>query len=374
MKFVVSSSLLSSRLQAAGRVIIAKNTLHILDCFLFDIKGNVLSVTASDNETVVTTTIDLVESDSDIRLAVNAKTIQDAIKEIPEQPLDFYVNESTLEVTVDYQNGQYNFMAQAADDYPMLEKKEEEKGTLCLSATRLMSALPRALFAASDETMRPVMNGVYFDIHDNSTVLVGSDGHKLAMTSLSDVTGSEESSFILPKKAGTLIKNILSREEGEVVVHIYDRYVLFETEGFKISCLQVEGRFPKYTSVIPQNNPNVVTVNRQAMLAALRRVLIFPTTNNSLVRLRIEGNRIVISSQDIDFSMSAEESLMCEYDGNPLSIGFKGTFLVDMMNNIDSEEICLKLGDPGRAGVITPATQNETERVLMLLMPMMLPS
>ncbi len=372
MKFVISSSLLSSRLQAIGRAITSKNTLPILDCFLFTIRDSKLTLTASDNETTMTTWADLVECDSDISFAVNAKTIQDAIKEIPEQPLDIYVNENTLEITVEYRNGKYNFMSQPADDYPTPPIVAEDGTTLTVPTARLLSGLSRALFATADDTIRPVMNGVFFDIKNDGLTLVASDGHKLAMTTLTQATTTQESSFILPKKPATLIKNVLQKEADDAVIRMSERNAVITTANYTMTCRLIEGRYPNYNSVIPHDNPNCAVINRPAFLSALRRVLIFSNANSALVKLQIEGGKVIISSQDIDFSMSAEEALLCDYSGMPISIGFKGTFLVDLLNNLEGEEVEIKLADASRAGVILPTQQEEGENVLMLLMPMML--
>lgn len=372
MKFVISSSVLSARLQAIGRVIASKNNLPILDCFVFDIKENKLTLTASDNETTLTTWVDLVENDADICFAVNAKTIQDAMKEIPEQPLEFYVNETTLEITVEYQNGKYNFMGQSAEDYPVPPQMEENNSSLTLGANALYSGISRALFATADDALRPVMNGVFFDISENNLTIVASDGHKLACDRTNGVQASAPGTFILPKKPATLAKNILAKEQGDVVVRFSERNALMQSEGFMMNCRLIEGRYPNYNSVIPQDNPNNVTVNRQAFMSALRRVLIFSNASSALIKIHLEMSKMVISSQDIDFSMSAEEVLLCDYSGVPMSIGFKGTYLMELLNNLEGEEIVIKLADASRAGVIVPAEQKEDGYVLMLLMPMML--
>lgn len=372
MKFTISSSVLSARLQATGRVIASKNNLPILDCFLFDIKGNKLTLTASDNETTLTTWVDLVECDADIRFAVNAKTIQDAMKEIPEQPLECYVNDQSLEITIEYQNGKYNFMGQPADEYPVLPEAEENMTTLTLDVALLQSGLGRALFATADDTLRPVMNGVYFDVASDSLTIVASDGHKLACGLTTNIQTSQAGNFILPKKPATLLKNILTKESGEASIRFGQRNAIISTETYVLNCRLIEGHYPNYNSVIPANNPNCITINRAALLSALRRVLIFSSAYSALIKLRMEPGRMVISSQDVDFSMSAEESLLCEYTGIPMSIGFKGTYLMELLNNLESEEVIIKLADASRAGVIVPAIQPEGEVVQMLLMPMVL--
>lgn len=372
MKFVISSSLLSSRLQAVGRVIVSKNNLPILDCFLFHIEGNKLTVTAADNETTITTWMELVESDGNITIAVGAKKIQDAIKEIPEQPLDIFINEGTLEITIEYQNGKYNMMGQSADEFPTPPSINEEVSTLTVPAQRLTNGLGRALFATADDVVRPVMNSVLFDIKPDSLTLVASDGHKLAMNKLSEAQASTETSFILAKRPATLLKGILPKETDDVVIRSNTHNAVFTSNSFSMVCRLVEGRYPNYNSVIPQDNPNCATINRVAMLSALRRVLVFSNASSALIKLHIENGRMVVSGQDVDFSMSAEEALLCDFNGNPVNIGFKGTFLFELLNNLESEEVQFRLADSARAGVMFPVPQTEGEDVLMLLMPMML--
>lgn len=372
MKFVVSSALLSARLQSLGRVIVSKNSLPILDCFLFDVHGGVLTLTASDNETTLVSDVELVECEADFRFAMNAKTIQDAMKEIPEQPLSFFVNEQTLEVIVVYQNGEYRLMAQAADDYPNVSIETNNMPSVCVSSNLLSTGISRALFAAADDLLRPVMNGVFVDCKEQALTVVASDGHKLSCSTFGGVQSSEQGHFILPKKPALLLKNFLPKEDGDVRLCFGEKSAVVYSSNFTMCCRLVEGRYPNYASVIPQDNPNHAVVNRGALLSALRRVLIFSSASNALIKLRLEMGRLTISSQDIDFSMSAEESLLCDYSGMPLNIGFKGTFLVELLANIDSDEVLFKLADASRAGVIEPAVQSETECVQMLLMPMML--
>lgn len=371
MKFVISSSLLSSRLQLIGRVIVAKNNLPILDSFLFETQGNTLKITASDNETTLTTTLELAECDADIRFAANAKTVQDAMKEIPEQPLEFFVNERDLEVTVEYRNGKYNFMAQSADEYPEPQMPGDDSMSLTVGSQKVYEAIGRAILATADDTLRPVMNGVYFDITPDSLTLVASDGHKLSCNKIF-TPSAQTGSFIMPKKPSALLKNILAKEQEDITIRFDGRNTQIQTANFGMTCRLIEGRFPNYNSVIPRDNPNVVTINRDAIISALRRVLIFSSAISSLIKVKLEPSKLTISSQDTDFSMSAEEALLCDYSGNPMSIGFKGPFLLELINNLQCEEVTIHLADSSRAGVILPAEQKEGEEALMLLMPMML--
>ena len=371
MKFIISSTGLFSHLQAISRVINSKNSLPILDCFLMEMTDGTLSITASDSETTLTTTIETNEYESDGRFAVNSKTILDALKEIPEQPLSFEVNEN-MEIIVKYQNGKYSLMGQNADEYPQAPNLGSNAVHVSLGANILLNGINRSLFATADDELRPVMNGVYFDITTEDITFVASDGHKLVRNKSFQAKGDEKAAFILPKKPATLLKNLLPKEMGDVQIDFDDRNAVFTLENYSMTCRLIEGRYPNYNSVIPQNNPHKAIIDRAAFISGLKRVSVFSSAASSLIKLRMDMNYMQISGQDVDFSTSAEETLMCQYEGTPMNIGFKSTFLIDILNNISSQEVVLELADPSRAGVIVPVEQNENEDVLMLLMPMML--
>ncbi|MCI1646825.1 MAG: DNA polymerase III subunit beta [Bacteroides sp.] len=372
MKFIVSSTVLSNHLQAISRVINSKNTLPILDYFLFELEDGTLSVTASDSETTMVTTIEVNESDSNGRFCVAARTILDALKELPDQPLTFEVDVNSLEIKVLYQNGKYGLMGQNADEFPKSAALGDNAVRVDIDAQVLLAGINRSVFATADDELRPVMNGIYFDITTEDITMVASDGHKLVRCKTLTTKGSERAAFILPKKPALLIKNLLLKEQNSVLIEFDERNAVFTLNKFRMFCRLIEGRYPNYNSVIPQNNPYKVTMDRMLLIGALRRVSIFSSQASSLIKLRLLANQVVVSAQDIDFSTSAEETLTCQYDGNPMSIGFKSTFLIDILNNISADEIIIELADPSRAGVIIPVEQEENEDLLMLLMPMML--
>ncbi len=371
MKFVISSSLLSQRLQALGRVIVPKNSLPILETILFKIEGNKLTLTAADNETMLTSVVEVIESDGDVTFAINAKIIQDAIKEIPEQPVDFYVNTDTFAITIEYMNGQYNVVGQDADEYPLPPTLGDDSIEFLIDSQLLYNSINRALFAVSVDTLRPQMTGICFDVKENETAIVATDAQKMACTKLPGLGASQAGSFILPKKPATLLRNFLNKEEGDTRITFSMRNAVFSTEGYTMNCRLIEGRFPNYAGVISVNNEIEIVVNRAALISTLRRVLIFSNTASSAVKLQFDNNRLRISSHEIDFSKSAEETLLCDYQQAPLSIGFHGAFLQEMVNNIESEDIVFKLAGPSRAGLILPSETNEKEEVIMLLMPML---
>ncbi len=372
MKFIISSAELSAHLQTISRVLNTKNTLPILDCFLFDVHGDELAVTVSDGETVMTTSVALIEKDGDGRIAIAARTLLGALREGADQPLTFNVDETTLAVRVEYQNGEYSLMGQNADMFPKMADMGEGATTVEIDAAVLLSGISRTFFAIADDELRPVMNGICFDITTENITMVASDGHKLVRNRTSAAHGSGNATFILPKKPAGLLKNILGKDGGTVSLVFDDRNAMIEADGYKLRCRLIEGRYPNYNSVIPQNNPYRVTVDRPTLIGALRRVSIFSSQASSLIKLVLEQNKLTLSAQDIDFSTSAKEAISCQYDGADLKIGFKATFFIDMLTNIASEDIIIELADPSRAGVIVPTNQEEDEDLLMLLMPMML--
>lgn len=372
MNFSISSSALSGRLQALGKVISSKNSIAILDCFLFEIEDNRLFITASDGETTLKSSLELAGESENIRFAINAKTIQDAMKEIPEQPLTFRIDVNSFEIEINYQNGKYNLIGQRADEYPTVIPVVENVTKVSVQGGVLLAGLTRALFATADDELRPVMNGVFFDIQKENLTIVASDGHKLVRDKSLSTQSENTSSFILPKKPASLLKQLLAKEQESVTLSFNERNAEAKMSEYSMTCRLIDGHYPNYNSVIPQDNPNCAVVNRAAFVSALRRVLIFSNQASALIKLQLKMSQLTISSFDVDFSRSAEESLLCEYNGIPLSIGFKGTSLIEILNNISSEDVVLKLGDPSRAGVVIPAEQPQDEDILMLLMPMML--
>ena len=372
MKFVVSSAALYSHLQAIGRVINSKSTLPILDCFLFNIEGNKLSITASDNETTLDTSMEVVESEGDQQFAISSKTLLDAIKELPEQPVAFEVNAQSMEITIQYMNGKYSMMGQSADEYPMAALMGENAVSFAIDADTLLGGINRTIFATADDELRPVMNGIYFDITAENVTMVATDAHRLVKYTNNSVKTGIEANFILPKKPASLLKNLLAKEEGDVKITFGVKNARFEFDKTIVVCRRIEGRFPNYNAVIPQSNQNVVTVDRHTMVNACMRVAVFANNGTAQLRLALSENQIKISAQDIDFSTSAEEMIQCDYQGMSMAIGFKAPFLIDLLSTVGTTDVQLKLADPARAGLILPVAEEGEENVLMLLMPMLL--
>lgn len=377
MKFIVSSTVLLSHLQAISRVINSKNSLPILDNFLFDLNGTTLTMTASDIETTLITSTEVESSEGKGKVAVASRLLLDTLKEFADQPLTFSINDQNLAMVITSANGSYNFIGQNGDEYPRLPELQEDARSLVLPVSQLSAGISKTLFCTADDELRPVMNGVFFDISKDGLTLVATDAHKLVRyktTYISASLGEEEEkvSFILPKKPSTMLKNILPRESGEVEVKFDAKNAYFKLSNYTMICRQVEGRFPNYNGVIPKSNSYKIIVDRALLLNALKRVSVFSNQASNLVKLDFNGSLVNISAQDIDFSISAEETINCSFEGEPIKIGFKSSFLIEILSNINSTEVILELSDPSRAGLILPFQNEENEDILMLLMPMLL--
>ena len=372
MRFDVSSTALLSRLQSISKVIASKNSLPILDSFLFNLEGNKLTMTASDSETRLVTSVDVMNAQGSGVFAVSAKILLEPLKELPEQPLTFDINDDNLEIFIHFQNGKYNFIGQKGDTYPQQKPLGQNVVSILVDAQTLLNGISRSIFATADDELRPVMNGIYFDIHPDNLTFVASDGHKLVRLRNLSVKSSEKASFILPKKPANLLKAVLAKESEMVTIKFDDNNAYINCTNFEMVCRLIEGRFPNYNSVIPQNNPHKVIIDRLSFLNALKRVSVFSNPASSRVKRQLKENQMKVSAQDIDFSTAAEELIACQFTGVELSIGFKATYLIEILNNINSTEVVVELADPSRAGLIIPAENEENEDLLMLLMPMML--
>ena len=372
MKFTLSSSALSSRLQTLAKVINSKNSLPILESFLFQVHNGQLTITASDSENVMQTSLALDQFDTDGNFAIPSHTVLDAVKELPEQPLTFEVNMNTYEVTAGYQNGQYQFTAQNADEYPQTAPMQNDVHAITIDAAALNNNINRTLFATDNNEIRPVMNGIYFDLTTDCLAFVASDGHKLVRCRDYAIKSETPAAFILPKKPAMLLKNVLDKDSGDVVIKFNSSSAEIQFAEGKLSCRLIEGNYPNYNAAIPNDNPNELTIDRKSLLSAIRRILPFASMSSQLIRFRLEAGMLELSSEDIDFATRAKESLVCEYTGSPLQIGFRGDFFTDILNSIDTDELKIQLGDPSRAGIVVPSKQPENEDVLMLIMPLLL--
>ncbi len=372
MKFVVSSIELLSRLSSISRVIASKSTLPILDNFLFSLKEGYLTITASDLETTLRSGLAIENTEEEGDITIPAKLLVDSLKEFADIPLEFSTNADKTSIQIKWTTGNAVLPCSGAEEYPELKEVAKENTTIQINTHVLLEGINRTLYATADEELRPVMNGLFFDINTDNLTLVASDAHKLVCFTRHDIKAENKSSFILPKKPASILKSLLSKSEEDVKIVFDNRNAYFEFSSFVLICRLVEGNYPAYKSVIPKNNTNKLIIGRQEFLNATKRVAVCSNQASSLIKLQLLYNQLTISAKDLDFSISAVETLTCQYDGDPMEIGFKSPFLIEILNNLPYSEVSLEMADPTRAALILPADNNDpSEDILALIMPMM---
>ena len=371
MKFIVSSSLLYKEIQTLGGIINSTNTLPILDNFLFEIDNNKLTLSSSDLESTMTSEIDI-ESTSTDKIAISAKLLTDILKTFSEQPLTFIkTDNNTIEISAS--NGKYSLAYLNGDEFPkqieILDAHETK-----INGSDLGNAINSTIFASGTDDLRPVMSGVFFQFNSDSLKFVATDAHKLVKFETSKYTANEVSEFIMPKKPLQILKGILQNNSADLVIQHNDSNAKFIFDKSSITCRLIDGKFPNYEAVIPKDNPNVLTIDRQMFLNSVRRVSIFSNKTTNQIRLKLAGTLLYISAEDFDFSNKADENLECQYSGDDIQIGFNSKFLIEMLNNLESDMITLSMSHPNRAGIIRPLNESgeSKETITMLVMPVML--
>ena len=372
MKFTVSSSALLSLLATTGKVINSKNTLPILDYFLMELKGSELKVTTSDLETSLVGKIQVDNVEKEGVVAAPAKLMLDVLKECSEMPLTLEVNESNWEINIAWNSGHSSVPGANPVSYPQTHELSADKTEVSLDVDVLVNGINKTIFATADDELRPVMNGVYFNLAENELTCVATDAHKLVKHTVENACGVK-AAFILPKKPANLLKNLLLKEDGEVKMVFDQKNVVFEFSSSTMVCRLIEGAYPNYNVVIPQANPSKLLVDRVGLLNAIKRVAVCSNPTTNLIRLKISNNTIVLAAQDMGFAISSNETLSCSYEGAPIEIGFKSTFLVEILANIETPTLLVELADSTRAGVFKPVYDDvQSSSTLMLLMPMMI--
>jgi len=371
MKFIVSSQLLLKNLQAISGVVSTNNTLPILDNFLFEIDENQLTVSGSDLETTMTTSFEVTSKEKG-RVAIPARILLDLLKSFPDTPITFTVNEETHAVRFTSEYGEYNVAGLDAAEFPKAPEIEAASSTV-VASDLLARAIAKTIFAAGNDELRPVMSGVFFELHSDNVTFVATDAHKLVKYTRTDAKADSGASFIMPKKPLNLLKNVLATEEADVTIEYNDTNAKFSFGEVTLVCRLIDGRYPNYDAVIPKENPNVLTVNRAQFLASVKRVSYFSNKTTHQVRLKMAGTELHVSAEDPDFANNADERLTCSYKGDDMAIGFNSRFLIEMLNNVETEEVVLEMSEPNRAGILLPSESIvEGENLLMLVMPVML--
>lgn len=372
MKFNISSKTLQTMLSATFRVINAKSPLTILENFLFSLSGNTLTVKGSDQENNMTAELEVTEAEGEGAVAVPAKRMLDMLKEMPEQGLRIAVDSENQNMKITFAQGEFEFMCLPGDEYPEAKSRQDDALSFAMPASAMLAGLENTLYAASTDTIRPIMTGVCVDFKPESLVFVASDTHKLVKYENKAVQPGFERRFVLPAKACQLLRQLLDKEEGDLEIVMDANGATFRWGAYELSCVFVTGTYPPYERVIPKENPFVMEVDRNAFLAAARRMVLTANSGSRLVRMQINSDQVELTARDIDYARSGHETVPCNYQGNPMSLGFNGDYMVDVVANLPGDTISLSLSDPSRPGIFMPVEQPENASVLVLLMTMQL--
>lgn len=373
MKYIVNSAELYSHLQNLDKVILAKNTVPILSCVLFEVNDTTLNMRATDKEITLQSSLQLAETSGDSSFAVNAKRILDILKVIPEQPITLEVNTSTLQIDLRYQNGHMVFQGENADEFPQLKSQENETNSFPVAADALNTALANAIVATANDDARIAMQGIYFDITPGEFAIVASDGRKLVRSLILCDTNNVTASFILPQKPVNIIRAVVGKNLESINISTYaEGNATFDMGDYTMHCRLITEAYPNYKKVIPQNNDRIATLDRESLMGALKRVLVGADHATSLVKMQFEADKLTLTAENNNYAQSAEEHILCQYEGMPIKIGFQGNYLTDLLGRLNTEEVVIQLSDPSRAGLILPSKQEENFNILMLLMPLLI--
>jgi DNA polymerase III subunit beta len=370
MRFIVSTSTLLKHLQAVSGALSTSAVLPILENFLFEINAGNLVISATDLQTSMTTAL-AVESKESGKIAVPSKILLDTLKTLAEQPISFSVDEETNAIEISAGDGKYKLSGESGDDFPRIPSVDEA-ASVNLPASVLAEAINKTIFAVSTDELRPAMTGVFCQLSTQDLTFVATDAHKLVRYKRKDAKAETATSFILPRKALMLLKTTLPTDDGNVSIEYNATSAFFKFANINLVCRLIDERYPDYEAVIPQNNPNKLTLERIVFLNCLKRVVIFANKSTHQVRLKITGSELNISSEDLDFSNEAHERIGCQYEGEDMEIGFNAKFLIEMLSNIQGDEITIEMSSPSRAGLLSPTIKDDKEDILMLVMPVML--
>ena len=372
MKLIISSSELLRGVMAVSKAIPAKSPLPILENFLFDLKGNVLELTASDTELTLRTQIEVESTSEEGKIAVPAKHLMDLLKELPDQPLTINTtSDSSFECS--WASGASTLPYFPAEDYPEITSTDETAVVIDFPAQSLVEGIASTIYATADDEIRPAMNGILFDIDTESTTLVASDSHKLICYTTADAKAPEKASFILHKKPAGILKAIIGKEEETVSISFDSKNAAFKFGQTEVICRLVVGKYPKYRDVIPQNNSNILKIDRLQLLNTVRRVSVCANKASNHIKFDLKSGSLEISAQDLGFSIAAYEKMECQYDGDDLTIGFKSPFIIEILSNMNCGEIVMKFLDSKRAALVIPAeNEEESGKICGIIMPIMI--
>ena len=370
MKFIVNTNQLLNKLQSVSGTIVSKPVIPILDHFLFDITDKKLTITGTDLETTMSTTME-VQSDENVRIAVPSKMCMDTLKELPNQPVTFTISTEKNTIELKSEFGRYKLVGQNADDFPKIPESNAEN-SFSIPSGVLSSSIAQTIFSSGNDELRLSLTGVYVQLYRDNAVFVATDANRLVKVERVDVKPGIETSFILPKKALNLLKSNLPQDDSATQVDFNESNAFFTFGDISLVCRLIDERYPDYQAVIPEENPNKLTINRTEFLNSIKRSSIYGNKTTNQVNIKITGSELTIHAEDIDLSNEAVERLGCDYTGEDMEIGFNSRLLIEMLQNLSTPDIIIELSSPSRAGIILPSENVENENLLMLLMPMII--
>jgi DNA polymerase-3 subunit beta len=372
MKFIINSQTLLRRLQSLSGVLNSSNTLPILDDFMFELTDTVLNITATDLETTMVITLEPTMLEDPGTITIPAKLLLDFLKYLPDVPLTFSIDLGNQAVEITSTDGKYHLTGHNAEDFPKLPQLADT-AKIDIPSSLLASGINKTVFATGNDELRPAMGGVFFEFTPDYLTFVATDAHKLVRYRRTDAKAEESASFIVPRKPLNVLKNLLMVEDVPVAVEYNVTNAAFSFQNIKLFCRLIEGRYPAYDAVIPRDNQNKLTVDRQIFINSVKRLSPFANQSTHQIRFKITGQELQMTAEDIDYSNEGSERLNCTYEGEDMEIGFNSKFVLDMVTNLETDEICFNLAGPTRAGIILPVNnENKDEDILMLVMPVML--
>jgi len=370
MKFIANTTSLVEHLQKVSGTLVSKPTLPIIENFLFTINKNELSITSTDLETSMTTHMSI-ECDGSISVAVPSRLTIETLKSLPNQPVTFTIDEKTFQVQIQSEFGNYKLSGQAGKDFPKIPETESESSFTIASET-LQNCIAKTIFATGNDELRLNLTGVFVELEEDKITFVATDANRLVKVERSDVKPGVQHSFILPKKALNLLKSSLMGASTPVQIDYNRSNAFFAFGDTKLVCRFIDEKYPDYNAVIPQENPNILVMNREEFYNSVKRISIFSNKSTHQIRLKLTGSEISISAEDFDLSNEAIEKIGCDYTGEDIEIGFNSKLLLELLGSLDLETIRFEMSTPNRAGIIVPNEKEASEKMLMLIMPMML--
>jgi DNA polymerase-3 subunit beta len=384
MKFVVTKNDLFQCLQRIIGVVPVKTTIPVLTNILFELEGQQLRLTGTDLEVSIITYLN-VRGEQDGTAAFPAKRLFDIIRELPDLPLALETDKNNrLLLATD--KGSYKLAGESSDEYPHIAS-EPFVSQINYPTARFLRMIDKTIFAVSTDELRTTLMGVLMELRPHELRLVATDGHRLAKITDMSYTmpaASEDKpnalfvkpesgvmQAIMPTKALQLLtRNAEQSEQLEVAVS--ENHLTFRLGTTTIYSKLINGQFPNYERVIPVDNELTMAIDRDLLAASVRRAAIFANQISHQIRWSLEPGKVTISAEDVQVGGEARETLPTQYEGKAMDIGYNAQYVLELLRHVDSEEVLIKLKDPGSAAIVEPSQQKEGETYMMLLMPIRL--